>query len=172
MRLFLIQLLLSYLGLLVVAPFFVHYAAPLTATFFALIVQAMRHLRQWRYAGRPIGVGLTRVIVLLALAVIPAHVVKMLVEARHGIGWTDPKMLERGQLAAQLEAAPGKRLVVVSYSLTHNPHEEWVYNAADIDHSKVVWAREIPGVDLKPLLRVFSRSNGSGCWSRIVFQSS
>jgi hypothetical protein len=27
-----------------------------------------------------------------------------------------------------------------------------VYNAAEIDAAKIVWAREIPGRDLKPLL--------------------
>ncbi|MBZ5651474.1 MAG: hypothetical protein LAO18_13425 [Acidobacteriia bacterium] len=155
MRLLLIQLLLSFLGLLAVAPFFLHYAAPLTATVFAVIIQGMRHLRKWRSAGRPVGIGLTRAIVLLALAAIPAHVAKTIVEARHGIGWSDPKMLERGRLAAQLEAAPGKHLVLVSNSSTHSPHEEWVYNAADIDDSKIVWAREIPGVDVKPLLEYF-----------------
>ena len=32
---------------------------------------------------------------------------------------------------------------------------EWVYNDADIDREKVVWAREIPGRDLKPLLDYF-----------------
>ena len=32
---------------------------------------------------------------------------------------------------------------------------EWVYNAAGIDHAKVIWARDIPGIDIEPLLRYF-----------------
>jgi hypothetical protein len=30
-----------------------------------------------------------------------------------------------------------------------------VYNSADIDRSKIVWARQMPGLDLKPLLEYF-----------------
>jgi hypothetical protein len=44
----------------------------------------------------------------------------------------------------------------VRYSKDHNSGEEYVYNAADIDHAKIVWAREIPGRDLGPLLNYFS----------------
>jgi hypothetical protein len=32
---------------------------------------------------------------------------------------------------------------------------EWVYNAADIDAAKIVWVREIPGQDIKPLLNYY-----------------
>ena len=50
----------------------------------------------------------------------------------------------RAHMVQQSEALPNKQLVIVRYSTTHNPHVEWVYNAADIDHSKIVWARDIP----------------------------
>jgi hypothetical protein len=56
----------------------------------------------------------------------------------------------------QLAALPGEHLVLVRYSKDHNSGEEYVYNAADIDHAKTVWAREIPGKDLHPLFSYFS----------------
>jgi hypothetical protein len=47
-------------------------------------------------------------------------------------------------------------LVIVRYSQEHHPiNREWVYNAADIDGAKVVWAREIPGISMEPLLTYF-----------------
>ncbi len=43
----------------------------------------------------------------------------------------------------------------INYSQMRDPSAEWVYNAADIDHSKIVWAREIPGADLAGLFDYF-----------------
>jgi len=55
----------------------------------------------------------------------------------------------------QLRALPGEHLVLVRYSKDHNSGEEYVYNDADIDHSKIIWAREIPGMDPAPLFHYF-----------------
>jgi hypothetical protein len=62
----------------------------------------------------------------------------------------------RTTVEKRLEALPGKQLVIVSYSPIHQPLDlEWVYNAADIDGSKVVWARAMsPQEDLE-LIRYF-----------------
>jgi len=54
-----------------------------------------------------------------------------------------------------LAALPGQHLVLVRYAKNHNSGEEYVFNGADIDHAKTVWAREIPGVDVAPLLTYF-----------------
>jgi hypothetical protein len=43
----------------------------------------------------------------------------------------------------QLAQAAGKQLVFVRYWPSHIFQDEWVYNAADIDASRVVWARDL-----------------------------
>jgi len=154
-RLLVVQLVVSGIGLLVVAPFFAHYAAPLTATIMALMVQGMRHLRHLEYAGRPVGVGLTRGIALLVLAIVPFDTAKAIHEAHAHFPKDDPAMYERARIASQLEGTTGHHLVIVRYGPGHQVHDEWVYNTSDIDDSKIVWAREIPGQDLHPLLGYF-----------------
>ncbi len=42
----------------------------------------------------------------------------------------------------QLAEAPGKHLVFVRYFSSHT-FQEWVYNAADIDGARIVWARDL-----------------------------
>jgi hypothetical protein len=61
----------------------------------------------------------------------------------------------RRPVEQQLAALSGKHLVLVRYSKDHNSGEEYVYNDADIDNAKTIWAREIPGMDLTPLLSYF-----------------
>ena len=65
-------------------------------------------------------------------------------------------MQKRRLVADQLEAKPGSHLAIVRYAPDHDPLNEWVFNRADIDAAKVVWAREIaPAQDIQ-LLRYFT----------------
>ncbi len=50
---------------------------------------------------------------------------------------------ERAAIASKISSFPGKHLVLVQYEPFHSGHEEWVYNAANIDRSKVVWANSM-----------------------------
>ncbi len=61
----------------------------------------------------------------------------------------------RAWVERKFASLSGEHLVLVKYSPHHNIHEEYVYNDADIDHAKTVWAREIPGQALDPLLTYF-----------------
>jgi len=49
----------------------------------------------------------------------------------------------RATIQSQLQRLPGNQLAIVRYSPEHPPFEEWVYNDADIDRSKVVWGRDM-----------------------------
>ena len=50
---------------------------------------------------------------------------------------------------------PGGQIAVVRYSPAHNPQDEWVYNAADIDQSKVIWAREMSPINNQELFQYY-----------------
>ncbi|HXY51921.1 MAG TPA: hypothetical protein VEI01_20915 [Terriglobales bacterium] len=148
-RLLLIQCVWCGLGLLSVVWFFPHYAAPLTATIFVLLIQGLRHLRRWQVKGRPVGVYFSRLVVLVALVQTGGLTADIF---RNPV---DEMGSYRASIVRQLEAMPGRHLVLVKYAEDHDSNDEWVYNAADVDRAKVVWARKIPGQDLTPLLNYF-----------------
>jgi hypothetical protein len=144
-RFLVVQSAICFAGYVLVAWFFPHYTAPLLATVIILMIQGLRHLRRATYRGRPVGIGFSRAVVISAVVLAPFH----------DMEFPKPGMEPRARIEAELERTAGKHLVIVRYSPNHYPHAEWVYNRADIDDSKVAWAREIPGVDLTPLLNYF-----------------
>jgi hypothetical protein len=143
-------IVVSFLGFLLVPWTQAHYAAPLTGALFALVVQGIRHLRQWEHGGRPVGISLSRVVVLFAILLAPTHPHSQAMgnSALTGIEY-------RAEFEKQLAVEPGKHLVIVRYLPNHPVLQEWVYNQADIDDAKIVWAREIPDTSLNPLLNYF-----------------
>jgi hypothetical protein len=62
--------------------------------------------------------------------------------------------LKRADLERWLEEQPGQQLVFVWYSSHHRVADEWVYNHADLMHSKVVWARNLGPQENQKLLQV------------------
>jgi hypothetical protein len=137
--------LVSWLGLLCVVWWLGHYAAPLTGLTFALVIQCMRHLRQLRFETRPVGLAWLRVSVLMLFVAFGASLVRQI---QHPYSWIfgfGPGNLQRASMLQSLQRQPGKHLIMVRYGHghPHYVHDEWVYNSADIDSAKVVWAREL-----------------------------
>ena len=54
-----------------------------------------------------------------------------------------PWHLQRARFLAQLGQDAGRHLVVVRYGPLHSVNDEWVYNEAEIDRAKVIWARDM-----------------------------
>jgi hypothetical protein len=140
MRLLIVILPLVMFGVFAVIWSNAHYAAPLTCVIFALIVQSLRHLRTVRLGKLPIGTALSWSIVV-PLAVDTASAVAH--RECDPIAWTCEGDPSRAVIQKTLEHTPGKHLIMVRYEDEHNIHDEWVYNGADIDGAKVLWAREL-----------------------------
>jgi hypothetical protein len=70
--------------------------------------------------------------------------------------WPDSPLLGRASVIEQLRHYPGRHLVIVRYAATHPPEMEWVYNQADIDDSKIVWARDMGPAENAELIRYFN----------------
>jgi hypothetical protein len=105
-----------------------------------------------------VGVGWTRAIVLLFLSGIIVNTVQLAQRYpdQSGLTYFETQNADRANVTRFLNDRPGDHLVLLRYSKQHNVEMEWVYNAADIDHAKIVWAREIPGMDLAPLLLYYA----------------
>ena len=129
-----------------------HYIAPVTCIFFGVVVQALRHLRQMCCRKRPIGAALSRAVVLLLVVD-----VSQFAATGYGdpMGWGGGGLQRRAEIQRQLAATPGKHLVIVDYSEMHSVHDEWVYNGADIDGSKVLWARDLDPEQNAKLIHYF-----------------
>jgi hypothetical protein len=129
-----------------------HYAGPLTCVIFALLVQSVRHLRAFKLFGRSIGAGLSRAIILL-LAI---QIVSDLYARRcDELSWTCGGDSSRQAILQRLSNLPGKHLVIVRYEMDHNIHDEWVFNGAEIDSAKVLWARELDPAQNAALVAYF-----------------
>jgi hypothetical protein len=147
-------------GLSINAWLFPHYVAPFTCALYAILLQAMRHLRVWRTGNQPVGLALVRIIPVVCLMLVglrlcsaPLH----LYIPRWPTMWygTAPLGLPRAHVVAELEGYAGPQLAIVRYAPYHRPFDDWVYNAADIDRSRVVWARETETRNSLELLRYF-----------------
>jgi hypothetical protein len=121
-----------------------HYAAPVTGLLFALVVQGMRHLRVWRRHRKLTGQLLVWTIVGAFVLLAPWPLVRR-----------KPWSQNRARMLSQLEEGGSHHLVLVRYSPRHDPSDEWVYNGADIDAAKVVWAREMDAEQNRTLLAYF-----------------
>jgi hypothetical protein len=140
MRLLLATLPLVVLGTFVLVWSNPHYAAPITAALFALVAQAIRHLRLMKLRARPVGVELSRAIVLVLVLSTGISVARHICDP---LLWPCEGDPSRTAIAEKLKHTPGQHLVMVRYSEDHNIHDEWVFNGADLDGAKVLWAREL-----------------------------
>lgn len=163
-KFFLLTCASTFIGLaLIVHVGHPHYLAPLTVVFYALVLLAMRSLRQWKWQNRPTGMFLVRMVPVICVLMFLARTAAPSAHASVGYSgirtWCseDRQNLDRARTMKQLENLPGEHLVIVRYAADHDfILNEWVFNNADIDGSKVIWARDM-GAQNAELLQYFDR---------------
>ncbi len=121
------------------------HVAPETAIFYLLIVNGARQLyvlvARWGFVPERLMASLVLFLVCGAGLKLGGEVlhIPMTFWERPYVAHRDP----RAAIVSKLEQMPGKHLMFVHYMKQHSPHEEWVYNGADIDGSKIVWANSM-----------------------------
>ncbi len=121
---------------------FPHYAAPATALVYIVAAAGIRAMRRaWP--------GTAEERAYIAWAVAGAFTVVTLAglltaQNRYLFGSIDYHVrAERAAIEDRLERMPGDQLVLVSYGPKHEIYQELVYNQADIDHARIIWARSL-----------------------------
>jgi hypothetical protein len=151
----------SFLGSLLPIQFTPHYAAAMTGAIYGLELMAMRHLRLCPWYGESTGRAMVCWIAAICLLLVLPRAAALLfhvpLPGTRTLIWCSqfPQNHDRARALAQLKKLDGKELVIVRYGPKHEPDKEWVYNEADIDRAKVVWARDMGREQNQELVRYF-----------------
>jgi len=158
--------------LLMIAPLIAvlpHYAGAFSGIFYVRLVHSLTRLRGWRPWGKPVGQALGFLLIGLLVVTFCNAVSGLMRNGRERLAFAPGRDSISVALALRdasfgsarhsvmrtLEQQPGRQLVMVRYAPGHDPQDEWVYNRADIDASKVVWAREMSSEQDRPFLEYF-----------------
>jgi hypothetical protein len=156
-----LTLLLFALGVNFFPIFQAHYIAAVTCLFVLVSVIGLQQLSPLKIRGYPAGNEAARVIVFLcAVHFVFWYGLHIFDTANFSVGmrryetWdvinhSNPE--RRIDVNQQLSKIPGKLLVLVRYWPQHIFQDEWVYNEADIDAARVVWARDLGAAENQKL---------------------
>jgi hypothetical protein len=138
-----LTLLIFALGTNFYPLFLAHYIAAVTCLFILASVEGLRMLSQWTAGG-----AAARALIYLCIAQFVYSYGIYAVDS-------DRNPERRLEINRQLAKTPGKLLVLVRYWPQHIFQDEWVYNAADIDRSRIVWARDLGDAEDQKLLQYY-----------------
>jgi len=158
LRVVFFAILLLFAGLTIqLWPAHGHYAAPGAGALLLIQLHALRWLRNARKATWLPWFTRSIVFALFLWMLVPISERLWNPFAFDNLGTFElPKEMDRARLQAQLSRLPGQHLILVHYSARDVPSKEWVYNQADIDHSKIVWARDMGPLANHELLHYYA----------------
>jgi hypothetical protein len=143
-------------GCLVETWTFAHYVAPAMGLFYLVLVQSARRMNMWRWEKGETGHLLVRSVPIVCVGMIIIRLAGIVAHAPMEPPWPVGN-LDRIAVTEKLSRIDGDHLVVVRYGPDHNVDRDWIYNAPDIDRSRIVWARDMGRQGNEELLRYFSK---------------
>ncbi|MGA2212220.1 MAG: hypothetical protein ABSH31_03000 [Bryobacteraceae bacterium] len=160
----LVTILIFSLGTTFYPYFYSHYIAALMCLFVLIPLTGLERISRWTIRGNAVGEECARILLFLCAAHfifwygLHASRDDELIAAMapyetwDNINHGDPE----GRIAIRraLEASAGQQLVFVRYWPQHQ-FQEWIHNAADIDHARVVCARDLGPEENQKLLRYY-----------------
>jgi hypothetical protein len=129
-------------GLAVEVWFLPHYFAPATALLYLFLMRCMRHLRWFQRREHPVGQAFVRAVCLIFIGTVVLRIGLAVAHVHPEKEWQHGDM-GRATIVNELDALPGKDLVLVKYAPDFDLDREWVFNGANIDRQKIVWARDM-----------------------------
>lgn len=159
-----VTVLLFSLGTNFYPYFYSHYIAALTCLFILMSVAGLERLSRWTIRKVTVGKQAASILLFLCAAHFlfwygvhasrnaDLYAVLTPFETGDAINHGDPE--GRIAIQRQLDAERGQQLVFVRYGPRHQ-FQEWVHNAADIDHARIVWSRDLGADENQKLLRYY-----------------
>lgn len=138
-----------------------HYSAPAACLFVFFVVCGLRYIAAWRPHRVRTGMLFCIAVSLLymlsfAAALYEEHGAASRLDGKRTLEqtaavidrtipseWLRGCAVLRRTVCSRLASFDGQQVVIVHYKADHNSEFDWVFNRADIDNAKVVWARDM-----------------------------
>lgn len=139
-----------------------HYVSAFSGVFYLRFLQSLRRLATWKPAGPLLAFSIPALFVVAVLnsafgLLRGGHDLLPFAAGRDSLSTTFAEQAAnfgaaRDAMDRELASFPGEQLVLVRYRPGHTAQNEWVFNHADIDSQRVIWAREMNPAADAPLL--------------------
>jgi hypothetical protein len=130
-----------------------HYTAPAAALIYLCVTAALRG--SWHF--EPLGFPLGKILVICVLSLFFLFTAATRTDSENRFLWDKSHFIEkRDKVYAVLNAQPGRQLIFVHQGALNDPNQIWIYNRADIDASKFIWADDMGPEENQKVLDYYS----------------
>ena len=160
-RFLLLASAVSIAGIGIEVFFFPHYAAPMTGLIYLVIFSAMRSAWVWKWHSKPVGRRLMTAVPIICLLMIMLRAGAAPLHLPLSPVWPptwynlQPIVTDRAYVQALLNGYSGKHLVMARYDRNSPVHYQRLFNEAEIDRAKIVWAWDMGPAQNQELIDYF-----------------